>query len=146
LASPDALLEGDAVAAQALLEQPARCQRLVDDGVVYLRCKSLPMRNSPCSLTAIELTERAAAWHSLDAALVGHETSDDGALLQYRLDPEVMRSLIELLAAEGQCCPSVTFEATVSVRITAPAPLRTWVADAFAPVEGHHPPDDGKHS
>ena len=102
------------------------------------------MTNSPCSLSATELDERAAVWHSLDDALVACEPTDVGALLQYRLEPEVARTLIELVAAEGQCCPSVAFEATVSVRITAPESLRTWVADTVVPVEERHSPHDGR--
>lgn len=97
------------------------------------------MTSSPCCLTAAELDRRAATWHSLDSALVGREPTDGGALLQYRLEPGVAATLIELVAAEGQCCPSVAFHATVTVRITAPEPLRAWVADNFLPASAIDP-------
>ena len=87
----------------------------------------------PCSLAGYALEERALAWRALSGAMVGAEPTDTGAALHYRLDHEVTKVLLELMAAERHCCPTLSFEATVTVRVDAPEDKRAWVASTFVP-------------
>ena len=86
---------------------------------------------SPCSLTADALQERIGTWQSLGRAWLGSERTATGAVVRYRLDPGVADTLLELLEAEGRCCPSLSLEATVTLRIEAPESMRQWVASTF---------------
>ena len=86
----------------------------------------------PCSLTDQALEQRMQKWGSLRSAWLGSERTATGAIVRYRLDPWVAQSLLELLEAEGRCCPTLSFEATVTVRIEAPESMRAWVASTFA--------------
>ncbi len=87
----------------------------------------------PCSLPPEALEERVLAWRTLKDALVGADRTKTGAVLRYRLEPEVADALLELIAAERHCCPSLSFEPTVTVRIEAPETMRQWVASTFVP-------------
>ncbi len=86
---------------------------------------------SPCSLGGEALARRIQAWESLRSARVDSERTATGAAVRYRLDEGVARTLVELVEAEGQCCPTLSFDATVTLRIDAPEPMRAWVASAF---------------
>ena len=86
----------------------------------------------PCSLTDQALEQRMHKWGSLRSAWLGSERNLTGAIVRYRLDPWVAQTLLELLEAEGRCCPTLSFEATVTVRIEAPESMRAWVASTFA--------------
>ncbi len=90
-------------------------------------------RARPCSLPPEALEERIGAWHALSGALVGAERTTGGAVVRYRLDRAVAETLLELIEAEGRRCPSLSFEATVTVRIEAPEAMRSWVASTLAP-------------
>ena len=63
------------------------------------------------------LVERAAAWRSLRHALIESKPTPTGAVLRYRLEPGMAEALLELLEAERQCCPSLSLEATVHLRL-----------------------------
>ena len=93
-------------------------------------------RTGPCSLSPDALQERARAWRALSGAVIGAERTTTGAALRYRLDPAVAEALLELVEAERSCCPTLSFEATVTVRIDAPEDLRAWVASTFVPDAG----------
>ena len=86
----------------------------------------------PCSLTDQALEQRMHKWGSLHRAWLGSERTATGAIVRYRLDQWVAQTLLELLEAEGRCCPTLSFEATVTVRIEAPESMRAWVASTFA--------------
>lgn len=88
--------------------------------------------NVPCSLFGEAMEARAREWHALDAALIHAEATPGGAALRYRLEPPVAEALLRLLEAERRCCPSLSFEATVTLHIEAPEDLASWVAEAFA--------------
>ena len=100
-----------------------------------------------CSLGPEDLEERAAAWSSLGAALIGGEPTPTGAVLRYRLEPGLAEELLQLLAAELQCCPSLAFDATVSLTIEGPEETRPWVRDTFLaagpPVQSSRGPGKG---
>jgi SAM-dependent methyltransferase len=98
---------------------------------------------SPCSLGDEALAQRVRAWEALRAAQIRSERTTDGAVVQYRLDTAVARTLVELIEAERRCCPSVSFEATVTLRIQAPETMRSWVASTFADREEDRPTTDG---
>jgi hypothetical protein len=70
-----------------------------------------------CSLDRDALNARLAEWQELDrAALSRRETS--GVLeVRYRLEPGLAERLLELIAAEAECCPGLTFDATVTLSV-----------------------------
>ena len=86
----------------------------------------------PCSLTDQALEQRMRKWGSLRSAWVESEGTATGAIVRYRLDPGVAQTLLELVEAEERCCPTLSFAATVTVRIEAPESIRSWVASTFA--------------
>ncbi len=88
-------------------------------------------QTSPCSLSSEALEERARAWHTVGDALLGAEETTTGVVLRYRLDAVVTGTLLELIEAESRCCPSLSFEPTVTVRIEAPERMRSWVVSTF---------------
>ncbi len=94
-------------------------------------------RPSPCSLDRDALDQRIRAWESLRGAWLGSERTATGAVVRYRLEADAACTLVELIEAEGQCCPSVSFEATVTLRIDVPADVRPWVASAFVDHSGN---------
>jgi arsenite methyltransferase len=89
-------------------------------------------RTLPCSLTEQALGQRMHKWGSLRSAWLGSELTATGAIVRYRLDQWVAQTLLELLEAEGRCCPTLSLAATVTVRIDAPESMRAWVASTFA--------------
>lgn len=86
----------------------------------------------PCTLTDQALEARMDKWGSLHSAWLGSKRTATGATVRYRLDPWVASTRLELLEAEGRCCPTLSFEATVTVRVEAPESMRGWVASTFA--------------
>ena len=90
----------------------------------------------PCSLPHEALEDRLRAWRALSDTMAGAEPTATGAVLRYRLRPGVADALLELIEAERHCCPALSFEPTVTVRIEAPEDLRSWVASLFAPAGG----------
>ena len=48
-------------------------------------------------------------------------------MLHYRLNAVVTGTLLQLMEVESPCCPSLSFEPTVTVRIEAPERMRSWV-------------------
>jgi arsenite methyltransferase len=86
----------------------------------------------PCSLTDQALEQRMRKWGSLRSAWLGSERTAGGAIVRYRVDPGMAQTLLELIEAEGRCCPTLSFDATVTVRIEAPESMRAWVASTFA--------------
>ena len=88
-------------------------------------------RTSPCSLSSEAFEERSRAWHAVGDALLGAEETTTGVVLRYRLDAVVTDTLLHLIEAENRCCPSLSFEPTVNLRIEAPEPMRSWVASKF---------------
>ena len=97
-------------------------------------------QTSPCSFTDQALEQRIRTWGSLRSAWLGSERTASGAIVRYRLDPGVAQTLLDLLDAEGRCCPTLSFEATVTVRIEAPESMRAWVASCVA-YDRHPAPD-----
>ena len=73
-----------------------------------------------CSLEPDALTERLAAWSDLDAALLSRRDTATGMEAVYRLEPGLAERLLTLIEAEGDCCPGLRFEATVTVTVTGP--------------------------
>ena len=70
-----------------------------------------------CSLDPEALATRIAEWHELDRAALSRRTPPEGLEVRYRLEPGVAERLLELIAAEAECCPGLTFEATVSLSV-----------------------------
>ncbi len=70
-----------------------------------------------CSLDPDALAARIAAWHELDGAALSRRTTPVGLEVRYRLEPGLAERLLELIAAEAECCPGLTFEATVSLSV-----------------------------
>ena len=83
------------------------------------------MTDTPfCSLDADALAARMAAWADLDHAIVARSATEGGAEVRYRLEPGLADRLLDLIRAECVCCPSLVFEATVTVAISAPPDMR----------------------
>lgn len=92
------------------------------------------MTDAPtCSLDDSALAARVAAWRELTAALVSADRTPTGAELRYRLDPGVAERLAALVEAEATCCPDLHLDATLTLRVDAPAAMREWVGDTFVP-------------
>ena len=72
---------------------------------------------SSCSLDPAALAARLATWGDLDRDALSRRTTPDGLEVRYRLAPGVAERLLELIAAEAECCPGLTFEATVSLSV-----------------------------
>lgn len=85
----------------------------------------------PCSLPPEALEERLDAWHALSGALLADQRTARGAVLRYRLHPDVVETLLELIEAERRCCPSLSFEAGVTVLVEVPEVMRPWVTSVF---------------
>lgn len=90
-------------------------------------------RTGPCSLPPDALEKRVHEWRALSPALIRGEVTATGAALHYRLDPEVAEALPRLIEAEGHCCPSLSFDVAVTVRIDAPEAIRPWLVSTFVP-------------
>jgi arsenite methyltransferase len=84
-----------------------------------------------CSLEPEAFDERAAAWKSLGKALMACQATPTGARLRYRLEAGLGKVLLDLLEAERECCPTLSFWATVDVTVDAPAEARSWVRQMF---------------
>ena len=50
-----------------------------------------------------------------------------GAEVRYRLEPALAEQLLDLIRAEAGCCPGLTFEATVTLAVSAPEEMRAAV-------------------
>ena len=66
-----------------------------------------------CSLHPDALAARMAEWHDLDRAALSRRPTPEGTEVRYRLEPGLAERLLELVAAEAECCPGLRFEATV---------------------------------
>lgn len=97
-----------------------------------------------CSLEPEAFEERVAAWRSLAGALLDRQPTATGVRLRYRLGGGVAESLLELVEAERQCCPSLSFTATVTLDVDGPDTARQWVVDTFLGEEGPPVPDPGQ--
>ena len=74
-----------------------------------------------CSLDPDALAARMAAWKDLDRAALSRRQTPDGTEVRYRLEPRLAERLLELIAAEAQCCPGLRFEATVMLVVSEPS-------------------------
>ena len=70
-----------------------------------------------CSLDPDALATRIAEWRELDRAALSRRTTPEGLEVRYRLEPGLAERLLELIASEAECCPGLTFEATVSLSV-----------------------------
>ena len=120
-----AVLEGDAVAPEALLQQPPGDLGLLDDGVDL---GQLPLGQvTPCGRRVVPTGEKLTHLGDRETDILG--AADDRQV--YRLDPAVASKLAALLEAERGCCASLTFGGTVQVRIEASASKRDWIQRTF---------------
>ena len=74
-----------------------------------------------CSLDPDALAARMAAWNDLDRAALSRRQTPDGTEVRYRLEPGLAERLLELIAAEAQCCPGLRFDATVTLVVSEPS-------------------------
>ena len=71
-----------------------------------------------CSLDPDALATRMAAWRDLDRAALSRRQTTDGTEVRYPLDPGLAERLLELIAAEAECCPGLRFDATVTLVVS----------------------------
>ena len=74
-----------------------------------------------CSLDADALAARMAAWNDLDRAALSRRRTPEGTEVRYPLEPGLAERLLELIAAEADCCPGLRFEATVTLVVSEPS-------------------------
>lgn len=93
-----------------------------------------------CSLDAGDLYARLRLFDDLRReALLDRRAIKDGLRVRLRPSPEVVQQTHELIAAEGRCCPFLSFdirrhEMALVVDITGPAQVRPIIDEFFAPV------------
>ena len=92
-----------------------------------------------CSLTSAELREREATLLAqFRSAVVDAEELQEGYAFRLGGDGKLIGLLAELLVAERECCPFLTFEVValpnkgpVIVRVTGPAGTKDFVRSVF---------------
>ncbi len=75
-----------------------------------------------CSLEPDALAARMAAWRDLDRAALSRTQTPEGTEVRYRLQPGLAERLLELIAAEAECCPGLRFDATVTLVVSVHSP------------------------
>jgi hypothetical protein len=88
-----------------------------------------------CSLTTVELRDREAALHAqFRSAIMETEELREGYAFRLPGDGEWIRLIAEVIVAERECCPFLTFEVfalpdkgPVKVRVTGPAGAKEFV-------------------
>ncbi len=70
-----------------------------------------------CSLDPAALAARLSEWGELDGAALSRRTTAEGVEVRYPLEPGLAERLLELIAAEAECCPGLRFEAVVTVSV-----------------------------
>ena len=88
-----------------------------------------------CSLTTVELRDREAKLLAqFRSALIETEEIQDGYAFHLPGEDKWIRLVVELIVAERECCPFLTFEVTalpnmgpVIVRVTGPAGTKEFL-------------------
>ena len=62
-----------------------------------------------------------AAWRDLDRFALSRRQTPAGTELRYPLDRDLVARLLELIDAEGSCCPGLAFDATVTLVVPGPS-------------------------
>ena len=76
-----------------------------------------------CSLDPDALATRLAAWHDLDRAALSRRETPDGTEVRYPLEPGLADRLLQLIAAEAECCPGLRFDATLTLVVSVHSPV-----------------------
>ena len=77
---------------------------------------------SSCSLGPDALAARMVEWHDLDRAALSRRQTAEGTEVRYRLEPGLAERLLELIAAEAECCPGLRFDATLTLVVSVHSP------------------------
>ena len=85
-----------------------------------------------CALNASDLEERGRWFARLARHVLSSEDSPDARIVRFGADPEVLASVNALADAEARCCPFLTLEVAVELRIAGPEEARPIVAAMFA--------------
>jgi hypothetical protein len=93
-----------------------------------------------CSLTTIELRDREAKLLAqFRCAVTETEEIQDGYAFHLKGEDKWIRLVAELIVAERECCPFLTFEATalpnigpIIVRLTGPAATKEFLKNPAA--------------
>jgi hypothetical protein len=97
------------------------------------------MTDSPiaCTLSGAQMAARRTDVMALSERALRERTSiDGGALLRFDADPDIQRALVELVAAEAECCPFLTLTLqragdALELRITGPDDAQPIIAEMF---------------
>src|SRR5262250_260532 len=92
-----------------------------------------------CSLTTAELREREATLLAqFRSAVVETEELEEGFAFRLTGDGKLIALIVELIVAERECCPFLTFELSalpsegpLIVRVTGPAGTKEFVRSVF---------------
>ena len=92
-----------------------------------------------CSLTSAELREREATLLAqFRSAVVETEELQEGYAFRLSTDGKLIGVIAELIVAERECCPFLTFEVVaqpnkgpVILRVTGPAGTKEFVRNVF---------------
>ena len=88
-----------------------------------------------CTLTAVELRDREAKLLAqFRSAIINTEEIQDGYAFHLPGEDQWIRLVVELIVAERECCPFLTFEVTalpnmgpIIVRVTGPAATKEFL-------------------
>jgi hypothetical protein len=91
-----------------------------------------------CSLTSAKLREREATLADFRSAVLETEELQEGFTFRLSGDGKLLELIAELIVAERECCPFLTFgvlalpdKGPVIVRVTGPAGTKELVRSAF---------------
>lgn len=68
------------------------------------------MQDLACSLGGSELIERIGEWASVTSRASSRQVAEGRVVSVYPADPQLLRRLQELIAAEAECCSFLKFE------------------------------------
>ena len=90
-----------------------------------------------CTLTSAEMVERINAWRSVSSRAISREVHGERITSIYPPDPDVIRQLKDLIAAEAICCSFLKFDLQehahqTVVELTFPEEARPLVESVMA--------------
>ena len=96
------------------------------------------MNNAPsCSLDSTEMEERLKAWRGVSSRALSREVEEGKITTVYPSDPDLIRRVKELIAAEAGCCSFLNFslreeDRQTIVELAFPESARSLVEDNLA--------------
>ena len=94
-----------------------------------------------CTLDASELVERIAEWREVSSQAISRSVEAEKITSRYPSDPELLKRLRQLIAAEAECCAFLRFtiqegEHQTVVELAFPAEARPLIEAVTSPGGG----------